>query len=462
MNHTQAQHESPAAPRSTDYPTAPERALSQLYDFVTGDEDARVCKDIPPESCNDQPRNFFTYLIANLLSKVADELSSAKLVLPWLLGALGAPAVFVGLLVPVRESGVLLPQLAVAAYIRRMPQRKPVWILGALLSAAVLVAMAIAALTLDGAAAGWTILALLVVFSLARGLCSVSAKDVLGKTVSKSRRGRLMGWSAGIAGAATLALGIALGVLGGLESERLVYGVLLAAGGGLFLVGALVFAAMREQPGATGGGGNALTEALASLDLLRTDRDFRRYLITRIGLLSLALAPPFYVLLLQRSSDTAVSGLGLLIIASGLAGALSAPIWGRLSDRSARWVMALAAALGGVTGIVTWVVGQNGPEGAVLTWLLAGLFLSVNIAHAGVRLGRKVYLVDLANSDNRAAMVAVSNTIIGVAMLLGGVVGVLADIYDTATVIGLLGVGALGVAAYALGLREVSADDHGR
>jgi hypothetical protein len=37
------------------------------------------------------------------------------------------------------------------------------------------------------------IVGLLVLFSLTRGLCSVSAKDVLGKTVSKARRGNLMG-----------------------------------------------------------------------------------------------------------------------------------------------------------------------------------------------------------------------------------------------------------------------------
>ena len=289
------------------------------------------------------------------------------------------------------------------------------------------------------------------------GLCSVSAKDVLGKTVSKSRRGRLMGWSAGIAGAATLALGLALGALGEVQAERLVYAALLAAGALMFALGALVFAGIREQPGATAGGGNALEEALASLALLRTDPDFRRYLITRIGLLTLALAPPFYVLLLQQRSGSALSGLGLLIIASGLASTLSAPIWGHLSDRSARLVIALAAALGGITGMATWLVERGGFDVAWLTYLLAGLFLLVNIAHAGVRLGRKVYLVDLANSDNRAAMVAVSNTIIGVTMLLGGAVGLLADIYDTATVIGLLGLGSLAVAWYALGLREVSA-----
>ncbi|MGB5198471.1 MAG: MFS transporter, partial [Sedimenticolaceae bacterium] len=179
----------------------------QLYNLISGDEDARVCKDIPAAACNDQPRNFFAYLGANTLGKLADELSSARLVLPWMLGTLGVPAAFTGFLVPIRESGVLLPQMAVAAYVRRMPLRQPVWLLGAALSALSLFGMAAAAMTLEGAATGWAIIVLLILFSLARGLCSVSAKDVLGKTVSKSRRGRLMGWSAGVGGLLTLAAG---------------------------------------------------------------------------------------------------------------------------------------------------------------------------------------------------------------------------------------------------------------
>jgi hypothetical protein len=79
------------------------QALEALYNRITGDEDARVCKDIPESACHDQPRNFFAYLGANLLGKVADEIASAKLVIPWLFGALGVPAVFTGLLVPIRE-----------------------------------------------------------------------------------------------------------------------------------------------------------------------------------------------------------------------------------------------------------------------------------------------------------------------------------------------------------------------
>ena len=39
-----------------------EKGLGWLYDQATGDEDARVCKEIPDEACVEQPRNFFAYL----------------------------------------------------------------------------------------------------------------------------------------------------------------------------------------------------------------------------------------------------------------------------------------------------------------------------------------------------------------------------------------------------------------
>jgi hypothetical protein len=73
-----------------------------------------------------------------------------------------------------------------------------------------------------------------------------------------------------------------------------------------------------------------------------------------------------------------------------------------------------------------------------------------------VRLGRKVYLVDMATAENRAALVAVSNTVIGLAMLAGGLVGLLGDLFDAATVILILGIASLGASVYARSLREVS------
>jgi len=440
-------------------PDASERtnqALENLYNHVTGDEDARVCKDIPEAACNDQPVNFFAYLNANLLGKIADEISSAKLVIPWIFGALGVPAAFTGFLVPIREAGVLLPQLAVAAAIRHLAVRKYVWLMGAILSALSLFGMGIAGLTLEGSLLGSAILIMLIVYSLSRGLCSVSAKDVLGKTVSKSRRGALMGWSASLSGLAVLALGLWLSLVNTEATTVMVFCILLFLGGTLWLVASLSIAAIREQPGATEGGGNALSVAIEQLQLLNTDLNFRHFVVARSLLLSVALASPFYVLIGQASAGVSLLGLGSLIIANGLASSISAPFWGYMGDRSSRSVMSLAAAGAGLLGIFTYVA-------VILDWKwatnelgIALIFMILNVMHSGARLGRKVYLVDMASGENRAAYVAVSNTIIGLVMLAGGFIGLIGDLLGAQTTILILAVISIYAAFYIHQLPDVS------
>ena len=436
--------------------TSDRTSLDGLYDLVTGDEDARVCKDIPVEACNDQPWNFFTYLTANFLGKIADELASAKLILPWLLAALGAPVVFTGFLVPIREAGVLVPQLIVAAAVRRLAIRKGMWLLGPALSAIALFGMAVAAAFFTGVSAGWAIVLLLVVFSLARGLCSVSAKDVLGKTVSKGRRGVLMGYSAALAGIATLALGLYLKWFAAASATVSILVMLLTVGAVLWVIAIFFFAAIRERPGATEGGGNALAVALQSLASFKTDAALRQFVVARALLLSVALAPPFYALLAQQQTQGELAGLGLMIIASGLASSLSAPFWGKLGDRSSRLVIVIAAFAAGVLDIAVFAFIALDSPWRVYPLTHALLFLALTVFHSGVRLGRKVYLVDLATAQTRATYVAISNTVIGIAMLIGGAIGILADVFAIHYVILGLGMLAMIAAWYSLRLPEVT------
>jgi MFS family permease len=168
------------------------------------------------------------------------------------------------------------------------------------------------------------------------------------------------------------------------------------------------------------------------------------------------LSPPFYVLVAQQQADAGLLGLGALIIANGLAAGLSAPFWGYLGDRSSRSVMAIAAAGAGLLGIFTYT-------SVVLEWHvitsefgMAVIFLLLNVMHGGVRLGRKVYLVDMANADNRAAYVAVSNSVIGVMMLAGGLIGLLAEQFGAVAIVLLLSVLSLLAALYILTLPQVS------
>ena len=436
--------------------TSIEKGLGWLYDQVTGEEDARVCKEIPDEACADQPRNFFAYLSANVLNKISDELVSARLTLPWLFSVLGVPAVFVGFLVPIREAGVLIPQLLVAAYVRAMPKRKVVWLLGALLSAAMLFLMALFSWQTSGMLAGWLLLGCLVFYSLARGLCSVSAKDILGKTISKTRRGRLMGYSASIAGLATLAIGLVLqsDIVGQDNLQVLLVFIITAAV--LWLLAFASFNAISEPAGATEGGGNAIDEAIRSLRVLLDDKVFQRYVISRILLLSVALVIPFYVILIQQQLEGQLALLGWLIIANGLASSLSAPLIGKLADHNSRNVMAGAALLAGIVGIVTWYISSQHADWITGNTAVVMIFFLITLSHGAARLGRKVYLVDMATNDNRAQYVAVSNTVIGVAMLLGGIIGIIADVFDVQTVILILSVIALVASAYISRLADVS------
>ncbi len=412
--------------------------LGRAYDRVSGDEDARVCRDIPDSACRHQPRNFFAYLISNVLSKLADELSSARLVLPWLMGALGAPSALVGFLVPIREAGVLLPQLLVAAWVRRLPQRKAVWLLGGLLSGLALLLMALATGVSGGTLAGVSVLGALVVYSLARGLCSVAAKDVLGNTVSRTRRGTLLGYASSLGGGLVLIWGGVLWALSDRQPDLFWLTSLLVAAGLCWFLALFFFNQIIEEPGATDGGGNALTVALGSLSLLFTDGLFQRFVLARAAMLGVALAGPFMVLLVQQASGT-LTELGSLVIVSGLASMLSAPVWGRWSDRSSRAVMQLATLVGGLVCLLVALLSARAPEVLGLWGVMPLAFFVLTLSHSGMRIGRKAYLVDMADQSNRATYVAVSNTLIGLLMLLGGLVGWLGDLLSIAWVLAVLG-----------------------
>jgi hypothetical protein len=307
----------------------------------------------------------------------------------------------------------------------------------------------------DGLLAGWLILALLVFYSLARGLCSVSAKDVLGKTISKTRRGRLMGYSTALAGVVTLAVGLILVYeLFNQESLQLLIIFILGAAS-LWILAFGSFISIKEPAGATEGGGNAIAEALRSLKIVVNDKPFQQYVISRTLFLSIALVIPFYVLLAQQQLEAKLSLLGWLIIANGLANILSAPLIGKFADKNSRNVMTVSALTAGFVGIVTWyMVSYSDLELGVIAYL--AIFFLITLAHGAVRLGRKVYLVDMATAENRARYVAVSNTLIGVAMFVFGGIGVLADLFNIQSVILVLSVIALIAGSYTHGLPNVS------
>ena len=428
-----------------------------IFQMLTSGDDGRVCKDIPEDACHMEARSFTTHVMALSTSKIADGLIDPKLVLSWLLATLGAPALFIGLLVPVREAGSLLPQLFTAGALRLLPQRKWAWAAGSLVQGLAALAIAVSAFMLEGKAAGIAIICALAVLAVARSVCSVTYKDVLGKTVSKSRRGSATGAATTVGAAAILGFG-ALLTSGLLPRMDIVEAGLIGAGV-FWIAGAAVFLQLREVPGATEGGASPISAVMENFSLLGSDAQLRRFIAVRGLLVSTALAPPFMVALASREhgpdGSDGFGGLGLLVIASAGAGLLSSYVWGRLADKSSRKVLILTSASATLALCATLALNAAGLLGAV--WALPLVLFALMIAYQGVRLGRSTHLVDMATQETRAAYTALSNTIIGALLLLGGGFSLVAQFAGEAVVLSLLAVMSALALPVALGLEEVQA-----
>lgn len=88
--------------------------------------------------------------------------------------------------------------------------------------------------------------------------------------------------------------------------------------------------------------------------------------------------------------------------------------------------------------------------------VFVGAFFLLTLLHAGVRVGRKTYVVDVAEGDLRTTYVAVGNTTMGLVLLVvGGISSVLATIGVSWALVFLAILGLAG-AGSALTMPEVS------
>ncbi|MGB5484257.1 MFS transporter [Parasphingorhabdus sp.] len=425
----------------------------KAFQSIIIDDEGRACADIPESACQQEPGNFFRHVGSLALSKSADGLIDPKLVLSWLMTSLGAPLALIGLLVPVREAGALLPQLITAGYLRKLQRRKWAWAAGSVVQGLAAAAIGLIAISLTGAAAGWAIVIALTILALARSVCSVCYKDVLGKTIDKARRGTATGLAGSIASVTVIVYALTLS-FNLVDRMLLVTGGLFLAGGAWILAG-LLFATLDEQAGATEGGKSALKAAWSNFAYLHDDPQLRRFILTRGLLTATALAPPFMIAVGSEAGE-GYDRLGFLVLASALASLCSSFVWGRLSDRSSRKVLIFSAMVGAVILAATSWLAYAGTLGG--GYILPVLLFGLMIAYQGVRLGRSTHLVDMADKDTRAAYTALSNTIIGLLLLAGGVFSLVANWFGGEIVLAIMaGMSGLAILA-ALGLEEVQGE----
>jgi len=373
------------------------------------------------------------HILSLAFTKLGDGLVDPKLVLSWLLNSLGAGVFWIGLLVPIREAGALLPQLFTSARLRHVSVRKWWWVVGSLIQGLAVFAIASSALLFQGSVAGALIVSWLTVFAVARSICSVSYKDVMGKTVEKPTRGMITGSAASIAAGGTLVFGLLL--LFNVFDQRLIVFAALFLASILWLTAAISFSSLQEEASEVAAT-HKQSIFLIYFGYLAKDRELQKFIVVRGLLTATAIAPPFLLLLARAGENNLLTQLGGLVVASSFATFVSGWVWGTLSDRSTSRVLGFAGlASVGFLGLALLGAYESWYD---TVWFLPGVLFGVVVSYQGVRIARSVHLVNIATEETRAAYTAISNTIIGVVLLATGLLGLLAELAGVQSVVWVL------------------------
>nr|WP_320023229.1 MFS transporter [uncultured Draconibacterium sp.] len=414
--------------------------FEKLYYYLNKGDKQGVCTDITEDACKYVPRNFFLQIFSNMLIQLGDTLSNPKTVLTWLMSYVSAPVYLISLIVPLRESGSMVPQVFFAPFIRKSSIRKWLWIIGALLQFLAIGAIGIIALNFKGVIAGWLIVTAVVLFSLSRSISSLSSKDIIGKTIPKTRRGRMKGYAVSVSGVLVLAAGLFMLYRSEKGANINFYTSIIFFASATWLVAAVIYSGIKEFPSPIKEESSDKNSIFASFGLLKTDKQFRNFIIARTLLLCTALSAPFYVVLAQNYVGKEAYLLGLFIIAKGVASTVSSPIWGKYADKSSKNIMAVAVLIASVLGIFIFFTISYFPLLRSAKWLYPVVLFILGIAHQGVRLGRKTYVIDMGTGNERTSYVSVSNTVIGIILLMVGGLSALVSLLSVEGVILLLSV----------------------
>lgn len=372
------------------------------------------------------PRRIGLSLIA---SKVSDLLLSPKTTLPALLNLAGAPVFLTSLLVPIRESGALLPQILFASLLSPYPHRHRAWRLGAFSQLLCSLLMLLAGFFLSGMLAGAVIVLCLALWSISRSLCSLTMKDIQGAHIEKGARGRLVGAASGISSFIAMFVAFTAWYIDSIGnkmgSDKLLAIATLALAAQCFCI--FILWPLKTCVDAPDENKNEDKNGPALFNMIRKDKSLRDFIVMRSLLSHSALLAPLFTL---AYSGGAISILSFLIISQALAGTLTSYIWGNLADRSALHCMRVGAAIATIAAASLIVVSLAYSELLDESWIIIILFFLLGVGHNGVRTGRKIYIVDIASGHERTQFVATSNTVVGIFILTAGLLYSILSFYS--------------------------------
>lgn len=390
-----------------------------------------------PEEQRLEARNYKVFVIQGIMANASKRIGSAKLLMPYLYVATGAPVFLAGMLMPLVSTSRLIGQFVSAPVINSARSRKWFLFWGWMATAAGLAAAATSA----HLAIHWLVMAIFVLAALAmgfaKGMNALAFNDLISFNIGKSRRNSGVFFMSAAAGVVTISVTWATHRFTS-DTDKLDHYINLAFSAAAVTAAAAFFILLfKENPAPVHQGASAeaqksrwarLVAGYVKLVKVMRFKWFRQYLIMRCLTTTVILAMPFYAVHgATHHAHKNAGALSAFVIATSIAVIVCGPLWKWMGQKSQRYTMAIGAATVGLAGVWSILIDLNPALQTVLAHSLVFAMAAAGIQ--AVNGSRMLFLIEAAPKPELTYFVTASNTVSAVfALILASGFGYIAQI----------------------------------
>jgi MFS family permease len=413
-----------------------------------------------------ETRNFVLLLVQGVARRVANELSSEKLVLPFIYTALGGAVIFSGLFAPVIIISRLAAQLFGARLVSLSRQGKLLLASSTGLSAVVLALLA--GFTAD-LAVNWLPFAYVmasVLLGAGSGFGALVFQDLIGRVLSERPRVNLLFAIGAFSGFMVIVITLASQYVTGFEGAGKTardHIHLIWAGVAMMSLSTLSALFVREPPRVTtaDASANAKGNYMASLyDSTRAVMRlswFRRFMFARVLFIMVEMVMPFFAVHAATYHARSAPSLSIFVIAFSIGMIAGGVVWPPVSRKSIQLVLSLASLVAGLAAALAFA--NHMTAGVQSPYLHAAMIMCLGFATQGTLDGSTAYVVGSSTDEQRPYCIAVSNLVAGVVGVpIALAAGLIAEGMGVVVAILLMGLANLAAAVFARTLPDVEPD----
>ena len=382
--------------------------------------------------------NFTMGLLHGIFYNGGIAFSNVGTVLPVFLDNFTTSKILIGLssslMGPLGGIGSALPQLITAHKIESRTRKKPFLVAAIVVRALCWGGLALITYFFSLSHPGLVVFSLfffLTLFTFMGGIAAIPFFDIWGKAIPANLRGRFFGYRQ--LGGGIMAIGAGLIVKSVLSNKAIDfpnnYSLLFLLCFIFISISYLALGSVKEPINEVYERRLSFHDFLKkSFRILKSDHNFRRFIIVQIMVGSGGLALPFYVLYARNVLKMELGMVGIFLSAQMAGGLLSNIIWAHLSDfKGNKLIIVFTALIGFLIPLLALLMPARHSAFFILVFAAIGFFIN------GRSIGNTNFLLDIAPSKDRPTYISLKGTLALPVVIFPLIGGILAQYFSYVT-----------------------------